>query len=171
MLQARARHCEFQLQSFGDPQAVNRVITVRFITIALQQTYFFLFPKGDKSRCWSPTVRPHNLVLICRPHGLQISQMAGQTRLLPVHMCNADCTFTTAQFLLHVVLCCVFYSSSDNSCGIIHQKKMTCFALWLYNLVHEQNQLCTVPTSIDSYMFITLFGKKSQFKKRVGLTK
>ena len=45
------RHCEFQLQSFGDPQAANRVITVRFITIALQQTYFFLFPKGDKNRC------------------------------------------------------------------------------------------------------------------------
>ena len=40
VVQVRARYCEFQLQSFGDPQAVNRVITVRFITLALQQTYF-----------------------------------------------------------------------------------------------------------------------------------
>ena len=94
MVQVRARHCEFQLQSFGDPQAVNRVITVRFITIALQQTYVFCSLKVTRA----DVIHRHNQVPICRPHGLQISQMAGQTRLLRVHMCNADCTFTTAQF-------------------------------------------------------------------------
>ena len=84
----------------------NHLLILRQLTELLRKVYnhsiatniFFLLPKGDKSRCWSPTIRRHNQVPICQPHGLQISQMAGQTRLLPVRVCNVDCTFTPAQF-------------------------------------------------------------------------
>ena len=121
VLQVRAGHCEFQLQSFGDPQAVNRVITVRFITIALQQTYFLCSLKVTRA---DVKVQPY-ILTTKSPFVSHMDYKYLRWQVRP----DFYLYIRRSPVFLHVVLSCVFYSFSGNSCGIIHQKKMTCFAL------------------------------------------